>query len=179
MIIDEAPGIVASPERIDAWMEVAKPGDRFVYASRLSLPAASKGAAHMRALAKRGLVALTQARSKVDPAIFHYCAQRTPAATALTRPTRPKLAVTPAVLADGEAAVVDALLPVLERFARHGRPCPTDKQLAARAKLTEDGVKAGLAALAASHLIRVQKVSAPTLRRIIIVATGQITGLAA
>jgi hypothetical protein len=178
-VYDEAPGIVASPERIDAWMEVAKPGDRFVYATRLCLPVASRGAARMRELEKRGLVVLTRPRSTLDATVFNYTAHRTATMTAMARPHRPKLVAPAVVLADGEAALIDALLPVLERFAHHGRPCPTDKQLAARARLTEEAVKAGLAAMAAAHLIRVQGCAAPTYRRIIIIATGAQTGLAA
>ncbi len=177
--IDETPGVVASPERINAWMEVAQTGDRFVYATRLALPRVSKGAAHMRTLSQRGLVELTQVRSTIDPDYFHYCARRTSVPTALSRPVRDKLALAAAELQRKEIAIVDALLPVLERFARHGRPCPTDKQLAVRAGLTEEEIRFGLDALVATHAIRVQGVSAPTCRRIIIIATGHVTGIAA
>jgi hypothetical protein len=175
---DEAPGIVASPARIDAWMEVAKTGDVFLYATRLCLPVNSAGAKHMRALASRGLVVLTRPRSTLDPSVFHYRAHRTDVPTALTRPARPVLVAPSAKLVDDEAAIVDALFPVLERFAQHGRPCPTDKQLAGKAKLTEAAVKAGLEAMVAAHLIKVLGCAAPTYRRIVIVGTGAITGLA-
>ncbi len=57
---DEAPGVVASPTRIDAWMEVAKHGDVFTYATRLCLPVNSAGAKRMRDLATLGLVVLTR-----------------------------------------------------------------------------------------------------------------------
>lgn len=175
---DEAPGVVASPTRIDAWMEVAKKGDVFLYATRSCLPVNSAGAKHMRALADRGLVVLTQPRSTLDPTVFNYRAHRTDESTALTRPARPVLVAPSAKLVDDEAAIVDALLPVLERFAQHGRPCPTDKQLATKAMLTEAAVKEGLEAMVAAHLIKVLGCAAPTYRRIVIVSTGAITGLA-
>lgn len=178
-MIDETPGVIAEPDRIDAWMEVARTGDRFVYASRQFLPTGCRAGKHMRLLAERGLVTLSQARSTLNADFFNYVAQRTAKPTALTRPTRTMLALAKPALSQDEAAITDALLPVLSRFAHHGRPCPTDRQLAARAKLTPDQVRDGLVAMAAAHLIRIQKVSAPTQRRIIIVATGQITGIAA
>jgi hypothetical protein len=176
---DEAPGIVAAPDRIDAWMAIAKPGDRFVYASRLCLPVASRGAKRMRDLAARGLVDLCRPRSKIDPTIFNYTAQRTSKPTALVKPDRPRLVVPSAALVDDEAAIVDALLPVLARFAAHGRPCPTDRQLAEKARLTEDAVKLGLPAMVSAHLILIHGCSAPTYRRITILSTGQMTGIAA
>lgn len=176
--VDEAPGIVAAPERIDAWMEVAKEGDRFLYATRACLPVGSRGAARMRDLAARGLVELSRPRSTLDPSVFNYQARRTAKPTALTKPERPVLAVPAVALVEDEAAIVDALLPLLTRFAQHGRPCPTDRQLATKARLSEDAVKSGLIAMSAAHLIRIQRVSAPTLRRVVILATGQITGLA-
>ncbi len=176
--VDEAPGVVATPAQIDAWIEVAKEGDRMLYATRACLPVGSRGAARMRDLGARGLVQLTQARSTLDRTVFNYMATRTGVPCALTKPDRPVLTVSAASVADGEAAMVDALLPVLTRFAQSGRPCPTDRQLAARVGLSEDAVKTGLAVMTAAHLIRVQRVAAPTLRRVLIVATGQITGLA-
>lgn len=175
---DEAPGLVASPARIDAWMEVAKKGDVFLYATRSCLPINSAGKKHMRALADRGLVVLTQPRSSLDPTVFNFRAQRTDKPTAMTRQTRPVLIAPSAALVDDEAAIVDALLPVLERFAQHGRPCPTDKQLASKAKLTDEAVKAGLEAMVAAHLIKVLGCAAPTYRRVVIVGTGAITGIA-
>lgn len=178
-IIDEFPGIVASVERIDAWIAVAKAGDRFVYASRMALPRVCAGAARMRVLAERKLVLLVRPRSTLDPTIFNYTAIRTAVPSALTRPVRDKLSVASAPLAHDEAAAVDALLPVLERFASKGRPCPTDKQLAERAGLSPDAIAPTLAAMVASHLIHVQGARPPTYRRIIILSSGAITGLAA
>ena len=174
---DEAPGVVASPTRIDAWMEVAQKGDVFLYATRSCLPVNSAGAKHMRDLAGRGLVILTQPRSTLDPTVFNYRAQRTSQATAMTRPARSLLVAPSTALVDDEAMIVDALLPVLERFAAHGRPCPTDKQLAEKARLTEDEVKVGLAAMVVAHLIKVLGCAAPTYRRVVIVGSGAITGI--
>ena len=177
--IDEAPGVVASPARIDAWLEIAKPGDRFVYATRLCLPINSAGRKRMLVLENRGLVCLTRPRSTLDATVFKYTATRTSKPTALTRPDRPVLTSDSAPLVDDEVAIVDALLPVLERFAQAGRPCPTDKQLAERARLSEEAVKLGLEAMAAANLIRVQGMAAPTYRRVTILRTGAITGIAA
>lgn len=178
-MFDEMTGMVAGVDRINAWLAVAKPGDRFIYATRMMLPSASAGAARMRELAKRGLVTLVRPRSTLDPTIFNYTAYRTSVPTALMRPARPRLAVAAEPIADGEAAVIDALLPVLERFARYGRPCPTDRQLADKAGLAEDDVKSGLEAMVAANLIRVHGCAAPTYRRIFILSTGLITGIAA
>lgn len=175
---DEAPGVVASPERIEAWIEVAKQGDVFTYATRLCLPVNSAGAKRMRQLEALGLVVLTRPRSTLDPTVFNYRAQRTGKATPMTRPVRPVLVAPSAKLVDDEAVIVDALLPVLERFASHARPCPTDKQLADKARLTEEAVKVGLEAMVAAHLIKVLGCAAPTYRRVVILGTGAITGFA-
>ena len=175
---DEAPGVVASPPRIAAWMEVAKPGDVFTYATRLCLPVNSAGAKRMRELAALDLVVLTRPRSTIDPTVFNYRAQRTSKPTPLTRPVRAVLTAPSAKLVDNEVAIVDSLLPVLERFAQHGRPCPTDKQLGDRARLSETEVKSALEAMVAAHLISVLGCAAPTYRRIVIVGSGAITGIA-
>jgi hypothetical protein len=178
-IFDEMTGLVAGVDRINAWLAVAKPGDRFIYATRQTLPIASAGRLRMLDLQKQGLVSLVRPRSPLDPTVFNYTATRTTTPSAVTRLERPRLAAKVEPIADGEAAVIDALLPVLERFARYGRPCPTDRQLAAKAELTEGDVKAGLEAMASAHLIRVQGCAAPTYRRIIILSNGLITGIAA
>ena len=180
LIIDEAPSVVASVERIDAWLSIARKGDRFVYATREHLPPRSTGAMRMRTLAERRFVCLVQPRAIAGGSLFNFTAIRTDVPLPGAKPFgRPTLAVVAAPLVDGEAAIVDALLPVLERFARHRRPCPTDKQLAVKAQLSEEQVKAGLEAMVAGHLIRVQGCAAPTYRRIVIVASGSITGIAA
>lgn len=182
-VVDEAPGMIATVAQVDAWMEHAKAGDVFVYVTGSCLPIRGGGAKRMRELSDRGLVALTQKRVEPGLSMFNYRAQRTTTATALTKPDRPKLTAPsiaqPMALVDCEVDVVDTLLPVLERFARSGRPCPTDKQLAARARLNADQVKVGLEALAALHVIHIQGCAAPTIRRITILATGHKTGIAA
>ena len=174
-IAGELPGVVASVERIDAWMSIAKPGDRFVYASRAVLPIASAGAARMRALQERGLVRLYRPRCQLDRTIFNYMAERTSMRTPLTRPVRPVLG---ARLIDAEAALIDALLPVIERAAQFKRPCPTNRQLAERSGLDAAQVDDALEALILGGLIRVHAAAPPTLRRIMIVATGAQTGFA-
>jgi hypothetical protein len=157
-------------------MEMAEAGDRFVYASRATLPIASAGAKRMRDLAALNLVCLTRPRSKLDPTIFNYQATRTSAPVPLPEPKRPTLT---AHLVDAEAAIVNALLPVLARAARFARPCPTDKQLAERTQLPIASIQPGLAALSAAGLIRIEALPAPTRRRVIIIATGAQTGLIA
>ena len=178
-VLAEAPGVVASVARIDAWMEVAKAGDVFVYVTGTFLPLRGGGAARMKELSDRGLVTLSQKRVEAGSSMFNYRAQRTSKATAMTRPERVTLVASHVALVDAEADIVDALLPVLDRFARSGRPCPTDKQLAARARLSEAQVKAGLAALVAAHAIHIRGCAAPTSRRVTILATGHVTGWAA
>jgi hypothetical protein len=176
---DEVTGLVAGVDRINAWMAVAKPGDRFVYATRQTLPIGSAGKKRMLDLAERGLVTLVRPRSTIDPTIFNYTAYRTAKPDPLARPSRTKLGIASEPIADGEAAVIDALLPVLERFARYGRPCPTDLQLAEKAGLTDEAVKTGLVAMVAANLIRIHGCAAPTYRRVLILSTGLITGIAA
>lgn len=178
-VVDEAPGMIATVAQVDAWMEHAKAGDVFVYVTGTCLPIRGGGAKRMRELAERKLVNLSQKRVQPGASAFNYQAQRTSTATALTKPERPTL-VAPSIAAmDGEVAVLDALLPILERFARSGRPCPTDKQLAARAQITKDQVAEGLRILVASHVIHIQGCAAPTTRRVTILATGHQTGYAA
>lgn len=176
--LDEAPGVVASPERIDAWMRVAKAGDTFLYATRATLPIGSAGKKRMLDLAERELVCLTRPRSKLDPTLFNYTATRTSKPSALTRPVRDVLRAPAAMVIEQEAASVDALLPVLTRFASSGRPCPTDRQLAERAGLARDAIPAVLAAMVEANLIRIVGAPAPTNRRIYIISTGAITGFA-
>lgn len=173
VVTDEVSGIVASVERIDAWMTMAIAGDRFVYATRSFLPAKSAGAARMRQLDERGLVKLTQQRRADLPDIFNYIATRTSVDSAMRRPVRHTIG---ARIIDAEPTLVDALLPVLDRAAKFKRPCPTDHQLAERSGLSVAEVAAGLEALTHAGLIRVFAAPRPTLRRVVIVATGQQTG---
>jgi hypothetical protein len=175
-ITDEAPGVVASVERVNAWLEVARAGDRFVYATRAFLPVAAPGAARMRALSDRGLVMLVQPRSSDNPTLFCYTAVRTTVPSAAARPVRERLS---ARVIDAEAALIDALLPVLERAARFGRPCPTDHQLAQKSGLAIAKIPEALDALVLAGLIRVFAAPRPTLRRVVIVGSGHQTGLVA
>ena len=176
--MDEAPGVVASVERIDAWMRIAKAGDTFLYATRAALPVRSAGAKRMYELATRELVCLTRPRSKLDPTVFNYTATRTSKASPLTKPERPVLRAPIATVLEQEAAVIDALLPVVSRFASAARPCPTDRQLAERAGIAREAVAPGLAAMVEANLIRIVGAPAPTNRRINIIATGAMTGFA-
>lgn len=176
VVTDEAPGVVASVERVNAWLEIAKTGDRFVYATRAWLPRAAAGALRMRALSDRGLVMLVRPRSSENPDLFHYTAVRTSVPTAASRPARAQLS---AGIVDAEPALIDALLPVLERAARFGLPCPTDRQLSEKSGLPMDQIYPALRALIEAGMIRVFSAPRPTLRRVVIVSTGAQTGLAA
>ncbi len=178
-IFDEVSGLVAGVDRVNAWLAIAKAGDRFIYASRTGLPRTSAGAARMRELEARKLVLLIQERSMLDRTRHNYIAVRTAAPTALAKPVRPLLTASPSPVAANEAASIDALLPILERFAAKGRPCPTDRQLAERAGIAVDAVQPTLAAMIAAHLIRIEGARGPTNRRVLILSTGAITGLAA
>lgn len=174
--LDEAPGVIASVERIDAWMGVARPNDVFTYATRAFLPASSTGARRMRELNARGLVRLTQARCAPGVSLFHYRATRTMTATPLAKPDRALLS---ARVIDAEAALIDKVLPVLDRAARFGRPCPTDKQLAEKCGLEPVQIEPALHALVMANLIRIHAAPRPTVRRVTIVASGAQTGLVA
>jgi hypothetical protein len=174
-VIDEHPGVVASPDRITGWAEIAKPGAEFVYATRCYLPIGSRGAEAARDLAERGLVYLKQRRVPNSREI-NYVAERSKAPWRQIH-DRPKAAPSRPRAASGDAAAVDAVLPILQRAARFNRPCPTDVQIADRAGITVDAVQPALDALKANGVIRVSKVKAPTLRMITIVATSHKTGM--
>ena len=177
--VDEAPGMIATVAQVDAWLEHAKYGDVFVYVTGTCLPIRSGGAARMRDLAARGLVHLTQKRVAPGAAMTNYRAQRSNKPSALSKPTRSTLSIDKAELVDDEATLVNSLLPLLARAAKHGRPCPTDAQLAERAMLRRDDIAPALEVLRAAGLIHIQSAPAPTLRRVTILATGERTGLAA
>lgn len=174
-IVDEALHIIAEPEALFAWAEHARRGDRFVYATRCVLPAKSAGANAARNLQARGLVNLCQRPVEGRPE-RNYEAQRT------SRPW-PGLDAAPrhpsgdyVDLAD-ETSAANALLPVLARSARFGRPCPTDHMLATQANIPVDAVRPALDALRAINAIRIVRVKAPTLRQIVIVESGHATGM--
>ena len=180
--VDEVRGIVAAPERLRAWVEVAKHGDRFVYATRYRLPANSPGAAFARLLQSHELVNLFQPRSVLNPSEFNYLAVRTglPLGDAFAaKPARRRLIVARTIPDCDEAAAIDQVLPILQRAAQFGRPCPTNAQLAERAGIAVDRVQSIIDAMRAANLIRVHAAAAPTLRRVLVVATGLQTGLIA
>jgi hypothetical protein len=190
-IIDEAPGVVASPARLEAWARTARAGDRFVYATRCSLPPGSAGAACARMLAARELVNL--ARYRVcpeefgDTGVFSYFAERTSrpwsdAPAAVARPPRSVLSA-PRLVGEVDEALewtaVDRVLPILSRAAQFRRPCPTNHRLAELAELDVATVEASIGALKSLHIISIAHVSPPTYRLVTIVATAARTGLAA
>lgn len=175
-VVDEAAGVVASPDRIAAWLLVAKRGEEFVYATRCSLPPASPGAKTARDASGLGLVTLFQ-RKLPDRREYNYVAKR----TAKAMPVKP-VASTPAPANDGspideEARALTAVLDLLRRAARFQRPCPTDFALARRANVPRGDVERVMDLLATMGLIRIQRAPAPTLRQVTIVGTGHRTGM--
>lgn len=172
--------MVATPARIDAWARGARAGDWFAYATRLSLPPKSPGAAHVRLLAARGLVHTAQKIIRRDrpgvPGLRTYLAMRS------SKPwpaDRPRAAQEPDIVAEVEALAVDRLLPILSRAAQYRRPCPTDRRLAELAACEPALVPAGLAALKALDLIRVERADPPVNRVVTLLDTGWRTGGAA
>lgn len=173
--MDEAPVMVADPQRIEAWAEHAKAGDEFVYASRAGMFAANNPSLAMaRALHQLKLVELIQRPIK-GSFQRNYVARRT---AVPIRAAVPRERGAARDFVEDEAAAIDAVLPLIARAARFGRPCPTDVQLAERARLERSEIKPLLEAMETLGLIRVQAAPAPTLRMITIVATGHRTGLA-
>lgn len=171
---DEIDNVVADPARITAWAKAARSGDVFVYATRASLPPSSPGAKLVRKLAENGLVMLTQARLP-DRAARNYRATRTSKSWPRAAASKPASDV----LVENEAATIDALLPHLMRAARFGLPCPTDAQLARKARVDRAGVPPLLAAMAEMNIILIETMRAPTFRRVTIIETGHRTGIVA
>jgi hypothetical protein len=181
IVDDEAPGVVASPERIAAWAKAANAGDRFVYATRAYLVPGSAGAKMARVLSDAGIVFLTQRRSGTFLTEFSYTATRSSKPWSEPKAVEAKPVLAARVNRAAEAADYAAgemLLPILERAAQFGRPCPTDKQLAAKARMPTERVAPGLDALRASHAITVHPCAAPTLRIVTILSSGARTGYA-
>ncbi|APR52009.1 hypothetical protein BRX40_05770 [Sphingomonas koreensis] len=183
LAIDEARNVYATPDQLRAWVGEARKGDEFAYATRsLGLRPMGRAVADMVIeLHKRGFVVPVQ-RQIAGTFEKNYIVQRTgrpwsdAAATAepRIRGKAPSVVITDEL---SETDAVNALLPVLERFALFSRPCPTDAQLAQRTGIAKARVKATLAAMASSGVIRVTSAPAPTLRQITIVATGHSTGM--
>ena len=169
---------VASPQQLLDWAETAKPGERFVYATRPFLPVGSLGAAAARDLGERGLVLLRRKRCETQPDNHVYWVLRSSRRWGVPAATAAKPVLTARSRDAGDYAAGDALLPILTRAAQHARPCPTDKQLASRAKIDFERVQPGLDALRGANAIRITSAPAPTLRRVLIVGPGWQTGLA-
>lgn len=166
VVIDEAAGVVAAPERILGWAHMARAGDQMVYASRCWLPVASAGAAEARRLARAGLVHLKQ--RPIGDGVRNYIAER----SSLPWPEQDV-----AARACVASQVLEAVYQALARTARFDRPCPSDAQLAVRLGLEPAEIAAAIDALAEDGAIRVVGMRAPTLRRVTISATGARTGV--
>ena len=175
--------VTAGVDDVNRWLAAAQHRDRFHYATRPYLPAGAPGPARLRALQAQGLVILFQQRSQLFHGEFCYFAQRTARAiddaAPAARVDRAYATLSPRQQDAGDYEAGDRLLPHLERAAAFGRPCPTDKQLAQKAKIPVDFVAAGMLALRAAKVIAVHAAPAPTLRRVTILATGAQTGLSA
>jgi hypothetical protein len=164
-ILDEAPGVVASVERINAWLAIATAGSEFVYATLAQLPRGAPGAARMRKLAEAGEVDLFQRRTDV-PGQRDYVARRR--ATAVQRPA-------PAMADPELPEEAQRLLAMLRGVARKKLPCPTDKTIARTL-----GVSIGRAAKLVGQLrragaIKIETVRAPQQRVVTVVGTGERT----
>ncbi|MFZ3483892.1 hypothetical protein [Sphingomonas sp. 3-13AW] len=170
----EAPGVVASPERLAAWLATAAKGDEFVYATRCALPVGCAAARVAREAFEAGLVTLFQRRLRDRPE-RNYVARR----TASPLPVRGGGVARAGehVHVDNEAEVHDRVLVLLTRAARFQRPCPTNAAIARRAGITLNQAKGAVAILKKTGLIRVEWAPAPTLRRVTIVGTGLKTGM--
>ena len=176
---DEKLGVIAPVDRVNAWLEVAAPGDRLNYAVRPWLPAGHPTAALLRNLQAQGLVNLFQKRSDLFAGEFAYFAERT--TRGVSQAVREEARAVLAARRDdsGDHALADRLLPLLTRAAQFGRPCPTDKYLASRLQVHPDSMPAAFTALRARRDIVVHPAPAPTLRRVVILSTGARTGIVA
>ncbi|RSU65487.1 hypothetical protein BRX36_10610 [Sphingomonas sp. S-NIH.Pt1_0416] len=172
------PGIVASRERIAAWLTIAQAGDEFVYASRMiRLPARSPGAEVVRGLIRTGMVFAYQRRIP-GRSESNYCIKRSSKPLTPPPPVRPRLSAAVESVADDEVDTVNAVMAQLSRAARFGLPCPTDAQLARRAGIAADRIPAILKMMISAAMIRVHAAPAPTLRFVTIVDTNERTGVA-
>jgi hypothetical protein len=165
--VDEAPGVVASIERIDAWLSIATPGSEFLYATRATLPPGCKPAAYLRTLAAAGEIDLFQ-RCCAGGGLKNYVArrkapeQKPEAPASSTRAERPERA--------------DDVLAMLRTVARRGLPCPTDAAIARHLNLRRPSEAAALLSdLADVGEILLERVSRPYQRVVTIVATGKRT----
>lgn len=169
--------MVASPERIRAWLSMAATGDQFLYATWARAPGNHPGAVLMRTLAGKGIVHLKQKR--VGTSLVHrYTAERSSKPIETPAP-RAVLSARLALIAEGETDLVNTLMQQLMRAARFRLPCPTDAQMARRAGVVPEVVPVAMAAMVEAGMIRVHAAPAPTLRRVTIVDSGDVTGMAA
>lgn len=166
--IDEAGEVVADAATVRRWAEHATPGSVFVYATAQRLIPSHTAAREAQRLCRDGLVLLTQAAL---PGRAERAYRATRSSKPWPAPVAPR-ADDPEVAAD----VLDAVFDLVARAARFGRPCPTDAQLAERAEASRETVAAALAELAETGAITVERVRAPTLRRVRITAAGLVTG---
>lgn len=174
---DEVAHVVASPERIRAWLSIAAPGDQLLYATRASSLGNAPGAVLMRTLASKCLVHLKQRR--VGRSLVHnYIAERSSKALAVPA-ARPKLSAKLDMIGDDEVGLVNALMEQLNRAARFRLPCPTDAQMARKAGMPVEFVPPLMQVMVSSGLIRVHSAPAPTLRTVTIVNSNETTGVAA
>lgn len=168
-IIDEAPGVVASVERIEAWLQVSTPGDEFVYATRLALPVASRGAAHLRALQDAGEVELFQRRTAEGT--FNYVARRRAVPAVAGLPQRPR--PVPAAMLSEEAS---RLLAMLRGVTRNGLPCPGNPLIARELGLARPSYVSELfGELAETGHVAVEQIRRAPHRVVTLLATGQQT----
>ncbi len=174
---DSGPPVMATPD-IASWAENAAAGDMLVYATRPWLPVASPAAAFLRRLAEQGVVTLTQKRRHDLAGWFDYRATRTARAFCERPPRRAQTSPKSAALS-AEVAAINALLPVLNRYARFNRPCPTDAQLGFLTGMPRDRIAPTIAALKRENMIRVLAAKAPTLRIVVMVESGYRTGIVA
>lgn len=174
---DEVTHVIASPERIRAWLSIAVAGDQLLYATRASSLGNAPGAVLMRTLASKGLVHLKQRR--LGRSLVHnYIAERSSKLREMPV-VRPKLSAKLGMIGDDEVGLVNALMEQLNRAARFCLPCPTNAQMARKAGMPVESIPPLMEAMVSAGLIRVHSAPAPTLRIVTIVNTNEMTGVAA
>ncbi len=159
----------APVERLNAWMDSARPGDCVVYATGPALDPSAAPAALVRRWIDGGEVLAKQQRHPAQAGVFHYIAQR--------REQRGE-AVVKRVRRNGhfEETPEGRLFLVLVRLANLGLPCPCNRELAVHASLRDgEAVKYRLKLLENSGRIEVRWLSGG--RQVTITETGATTAL--
>jgi hypothetical protein len=152
---------------VDGWAARSAPGDRVTYAQG-SLPKWATGPARMRALAEAGAVSLFQ--NRID-GVCHYIAVRRD--RPLPQAKVPARVSKATVGHDGTAR----LLSVLKTLAAKKRPCPTNRELAKLADLTDERAASyRLRCLRDTGLIRIHEIAQEPGRLITIASSGRTTG---